>query len=268
MNVSCNGYLHDNNRPIRPLYVGTAARAHLPDSVHLWTPPVLDQGQSMACTGMAGAVMVDVAAHNMGKDFRASPRGLWTLARYSLFSPGEPLQNSGAHFRSIFDNAMRLGVIHEDDCPWDLSRLNEDIGFDATIAGQGQRLSVEGWYSLDETGDDRMIAIQSALAQGFAVGGAWRVTEQFCRLEKNIIMARFEIPDHGVDSVVYDDDIDTSPWAGNHAMTIVGYVTLEGQPWFKIQNSWGRSFGDGGFFWVHRDFVDEAWDLTVVRAIP
>jgi hypothetical protein len=81
MNVSCNGYLHDNNRPIRPLYVGTAARAHLPDSVHLWTPPVLDQGQSMACTGMAGAVMVDVAAHNMGKDFRASPRGLWTLAR-------------------------------------------------------------------------------------------------------------------------------------------------------------------------------------------
>jgi hypothetical protein len=27
MNVSCNGYAIDNNRPIRPLYVGTAIEA-------------------------------------------------------------------------------------------------------------------------------------------------------------------------------------------------------------------------------------------------
>jgi hypothetical protein len=267
MNVSCNGYAIDNNRPIRPLYVGTAAKAHLPDAVQLWTPPVLDQGQSMACTGMAGAVMVDVAAHKMGKDFRASPRGLWTLARYSLFSPGEPLQNSGAHFRSVFDNAMKFGVIHEDDCPWDLSRLNEDIGFDAAIAGQGQRLSVEGWYSLDETGDDRMIAIQSALAQGFAVGGAWRVTEQFCRLGDKSHFVQFR-DSHGSIGLVYNHESDTSPWAGNHALAIVGYEMVARRPWFKIQNSWGTSFGGGGFCWFTSDVVDEAWDLTVVRAIP
>lgn len=265
------GYHLDTSRPSRPFVTDVnAASAHLPQMASVFPfPPVLDQGASQACTGFAASVLLDVAARKQGKiGYRSSPRGLWTLGRYDIFGPGEPLQNSGAHFRAVFEQAMKFGAIREDECPWDLDRLNEDIGFDGLIAGQGERLRVEGWYGLEETGDRRMTDIMSAINQGYAVGGAWKVTKNFCELGNEEVFGRKWEDSHLPKEPLYKHHEDTSDWAGNHAMSLIAYVTIDWETYFLAQNSWGLGFGYQGRCLFHRDFVDEAWDLTVVRAVP
>jgi hypothetical protein len=255
------GYVLDNDRPMRPFFAGVPSRSSLPDRWRVWTPDALDQGSTQSCTGFAAKLMIDGTAHSTGKGFRASARGMYTVGRYALYGAGEPLVDKGAHFRSLFDEAMRFGVMHEADCPWDPARINEDPGFEAVIAGQGQKLSISGWYTLDEDGDDRMNAIRSALHQGFPVGGAWRIHKGFQKQWDDAF-------DRHSGHLFYIHQWDTGDYVGNHAMTIVGYDTIEGEEYFLMQNSWGPTFGDRGLFWAHRDWIDTAWDLTVVRVVP
>merc|ERR1719444_644137 len=39
---------------------------------------------------------------------------------------------------------------------------------------------------------------------------------------------------------------------GGHAVTLVGYGTLDGTPYWKIKNSWNEAWGDGGHFLIKR----------------
>ena len=47
----------------------------------------------------------------------------------------------------------------------------------------------------------------------------------------------------------------TSSTSGGHAMTIVGYDDKRGA--FKLLNSWGKSWGDGGYGWVDYDVMSK-----------
>merc|ERR1712046_277639 len=39
---------------------------------------------------------------------------------------------------------------------------------------------------------------------------------------------------------------------GGHAVTLVGYGTLDGTPYWKIKNSWNEDWGNGGHFLIAR----------------
>jgi cathepsin B len=41
-------------------------------------------------------------------------------------------------------------------------------------------------------------------------------------------------------------------YLGGHAVTLVGYGTLDGTPYWKIKNSWNEQWGDGGHFLIKR----------------
>ena len=256
------GYLIDPAPESRPMLAGAPPSFdNLPTSARVWTPDVMDQGSTQSCTGHAAKVMFDSAAVANGKDFRSSQMGMYKLGQYAIFGPDQPLQDLGAYFRSLFEQAQLFGVIHEDDCKWDPSKINDNLNFNAIINGQGQKLSVAGWYTLDDVGDLRVRSIMMALAQGYAVGGAWRVSRGFVN-ESAFGGDGFKIG-------VYDHEGDRTEWAGNHAMAIVGYdVEEKGEVYFRVQNSWGKGFVDKGFFWATREWIDEAWDLTVARIVP
>jgi len=44
----------------------------------------------------------------------------------------------------------------------------------------------------------------------------------------------------------------TGSFLGGHAVTLVGYGTLDGTPYWKIKNSWNEAWGDAGHFLIKR----------------
>jgi C1A family cysteine protease len=164
-----------------------------------------------------------------------------------MYSAGEPLQDSGAHFRALFDQAMNFGVLAESDCPWEPGHVNDDPGFDALVNGQTSLLRANNWHTVDSDGDARHQEVRAALSAGHGVGGAWAVKKGFTRCA----------------SAFYDLAADGSAFAGNHAMALVGYD----EDRYLLQNSWGNEFGLDGYVWVPLRFVEEAFDLSVVTLL-
>jgi C1A family cysteine protease len=48
----------------------------------------------------------------------------------------------------------------------------------------------------------------------------------------------------------------TGSYLGGHAISIVGYGTLNGEDYWKVKNSWNPTWGDKGYFLIARG-VDE-----------
>lgn len=250
------GYRIDDEPPCRPFLTGVPSPSSLPAMATTPYGIVLDQGNTQACTGFAAKVMLDAALASRGLPGSVSQRALYTQARYALFDANEPMQDMGAHFRAVFTKAMDFGIVPERLCPWDPSAINDSIGFEAVILAQGSLLHPRQWYTLDEEGDARILLVKSALSQGFPVGGAWRVMRGFHQNNPDLFLRKYGM-------TVYRHDHDAG-FTGNHAMAIVAYQTIDGEDFFLVQNSWGTGFADGGRFFVEREYVEAAWDLSVV----
>lgn len=54
--------------------------------------------------------------------------------------------------------------------------------------------------------------------------------------------------------------------AGGHAMCLIGYDDTKNGGSFRIVNSWGKDWGDGGYFWVsYADFIAFVSEAYVIR---
>lgn len=95
----------------------------------------------------------------------------------------------------------------------------------------------KSWYTIDAT----PTAIKNVLAG------------------HNVVIIVFEVlPDYdnmnATTNTVYDDD--TGDSRGGHANVIIGYNDTKGA--FRIINSWGTGWGDGGYGWIAYSFISNA----------
>lgn len=61
---------------------------------------------------------------------------------------------------------------------------------------------------------------------------------------------------------------DTDPTAGGHAMYISGYRTAtDGTYEFRVENSWGTGWADGGACWASTAWLLACWDLWPFPAV-
>jgi len=111
--------------------------------------------------------------------------------------------------------------------------VNEPPPFDLDVAG-GDALFT-GYYRIE---GDVAALMRLALASGHVPGLAMMVHESFLELGANVT-----------------HDVPEGNALGRHMVTVVGYEPGA----FRILNSWGTDWADGGFGWLSERFVASAF---------
>jgi hypothetical protein len=210
----------------------------LPSKVSLADPrvPVRSQGPFQSCVGYAITTALDLAYL---KDKRnvvdLSAEFVYYNARrgYTTYPT-----DVGTYIREGMRSVVKLG------CPparlWTADAgINRQPSWNAyRYAYQGKGL--RGYYRILR-GDTE--AVRKALAAGRPIVGGWKVDQAFLNGAGPTTVGEIR-----------------NDFIGGHAMVIDGYDRDK----FRLHNSWGTSWREGGKVWVTEGFVARGYDLWAV----
>lgn len=213
-------------------------------------PYVLDQGSTSSCVANAFAQALHMAEMRAGLQFV-------DVSRLYMYWHARKEHNgqwfdSGTYLRTCASGLRRFGACDSERWPWAtrFTRVNRRPSWNAMRFAHPRR---GGEYiAIHETGADRIRAVQVALRAGHDVAFGTRVGKSF-------------LPNRGpahIEPPPITEDI-----AGNHAMLIIGWAHRSGQLYFRVVNSWGRNWRDGGLCWLRADYIAAAYtrDLHVIH---
>lgn len=230
-----------------------ARRTDLPAAVSLekWAK-VVDQKSTSSCVGnaIAGAVYIAEQRSKHGSDYGYPSRMfLYWMARNRHDKP--PLTDDGTYIRGAFKALRTEGVCDESHWPFKVSRVNDQPRGYAPYAHADPRKDGE-YLSIAGGGSTRIDRIKSALADGYAVVFGTDLAKSFMSAAGS----------HVIDRPGSSDKI-----VGGHAMVIVGYMTYGDETLFRVLNSWGTRWRDGGMCWFTERYITwvKTGDFTIVR---
>jgi C1A family cysteine protease len=190
-------------------------------------PAVFDQGQLGSCTANALAALMEY--HTMTK----TAGSYETLSRLFIYFQeryieGTVNQDAGAYARDGFKSLQKIGVPAEKYWPYDIARFTEKPPQEAyDNAGQ---YKISEYHRVPS-----LTAYKASLAEGLPVAIGFKVYASFESAE----VARtgmVPMPQRG------------EKWLGGHEVLGVGYD--DNRKLVICMNSWGTSWGDGGFFYM------------------
>jgi hypothetical protein len=202
--------------------------------------PILNQGSEGACTGFGLATVAHYLLLRRTADadrVKVSSRMLYEMAKRYDEWPGE--NYSGSSARGAMKGWHKHGVCSEDLWPYDPA--NPDRRFTTERAGEATNRPLGAYYRVNHKD---LIAMHSAIA------------------EVGVLYATGFVHD-GWNNL---DDEGVIPFPGNrlggHAFAIVAYDDRG----FWIQNSWGPTWGNGGFALItYDDWLANSTDVWVAR---
>lgn len=216
-------------------------------------PEILNQGNEGACTGFALAAVANFLLHEQGSTRRVSPRMLYEMAwRYDEW-PGEWYEGSSA--RGAMKGWMRHGVAER--TRWG-DALQGTSHMTQTVIANAMKCPGGAYYRVKHR---QVRDMHAALAQM----GILYVTL--------MVHDGWQTPGPKLSSVSYAEGNKTKTLKlpvitrsgradSGHAVAIVGY-NAQG---FIIQNSWGETWGAGGFALLpYEDYMLHATDVWVVQ---
>ena len=216
--------------------------------------PVLDQGQTNACTGFALASVVHHLQHSAKrtqKDYRVSPFMLYSMARRYDEFPGDPNADTGSSLRGAMKAWYKHGACSD--------RLWTS---EAMPTAQVTKSSDDWWLD----------AVQRPLGAYYRVDTR-SVTDMHVALnEIGILYASavchsgwdegFANTSHTKDKYWIIPRRKASISDGGHAFAIVGY----NQDGFIVHNSWGTGWGTKGRAVLpYEDWLNHAMDCWVAQ---
>lgn len=223
-------------------YKFSAPRTRLPKTVDLRSKmsAVKNQGSLGSCTGHAvGAVLefLHPSRPNFSRLF---------LYYNGRAADGTVEEDAGAQIRSVVKGAAKLGACRETLVPYDVEKFTKKPS--ATAFKDALRSKI-GSYSRITS----LNAMRGALADGKPVVFGFMVYEGFEseEVEKTGVLA---LPKKGEECY------------GGHAVVAVGYD--DKKKIVIVRNSWGRSWGQRGYFTMPYDYVankelsDDFWTLS------
>lgn len=203
-----------------------------PASVDLRTfaTPVEDQGQLGSCTGNAIAEAIELVDKKKGKNLEISRLFIYYQER---LLEGTINYDNGAYIRDGIKACYTWGAPVESLWPYDITKFKTKPSQAAYT--DALKRKVTGYQRCTN-----FTAVKNALASGYPVIVGFDVYSSFYNIGSNGLMS---YPNTRLEAL-----------QGGHAVCIVGYndnyggVTGNGR--FICKNSWGSSWGNGGYFYM------------------
>ena len=222
------------------------------------SPSIFDQGSTSTCEGHASAACIAIECAASGAPLPWVP-SMVHLYRNALateratFPSGvnEPLSDDGTDCPAILAGLATYGVramvpLVDRYSDADPATVCDEPTIDEEIAGASNPLV--GAYDLPLADPHLVDTLESALAARIPVMIEAFVDSAYMQATADTV----------VDSCDPND-----PHGGGHAQAIVGVrIMPDGSPQFRVRNSWGTSWGDGGYVWVTPNFIRSAMRLT------
>jgi C1A family cysteine protease len=226
----------------------------LPPSVDLrpLCPPVYDQGQLGSCTGNGLAGVHEFA--QMKEAALDTSLEVFTPSRLFIYYNERKIEDtissdSGAQIHDGISVLANIGVCSEDDLPYNIKKFTT-APTDAQYASALENKAVTfGAVNQDET------TLKQMLASGFPVVFGFTVYESF---ESEEVASTGVVPMPGMFESVL----------GGHCVVLVGFSDEKSQ-WI-VRNSWGDSWGDGGYcYFPYSYLIDHqlASDMWAVESV-
>ena len=206
---------------------------------------ILDQGEEGACTGFGLAAAINLLnSKKRDVQFSASPRMLYEMAKKHDEWPGEDY--AGSSCRGAIRGWKNMGVCSEKNWPYKADKP-EELTIDRAYEARSNTLGA--YYRLRPEINDYHAALNEVgvIFVSANVHNGWFGPKTSKKTELAVIKP-------------------SRTTEGGHAFAIVGYDDRG----FIVQNSWGESWGSGGFaLWLYEDWLANISDGWVFRlAIP
>lgn len=221
------------------------SKADLPAAVDLtpYCPEVRHQGYIFSCVGWAtgyGALSIQRAILNNCTDKQVITRNAHSaLFLYNQIKPDDCDKGSRISDALSFLNTQGDCLARQFD--FDVNDCAKEP--DSSVSDQAKRYAIEDYLTLfgsKEKETEKVRRVKVALAKNKPVVIGMSVLRNFYELKN----AQYWHPSLG----------NTAP-AGGHALVVVGYDDRKEA--FRLMNSWGKNWGDGGYIWVkYKDFGD------------
>lgn len=205
---------------------------------------VRDQYESSACVGFT----IAGAAHARLKYLGYHPELFSPLVPYNGarqmegIYKGKSLPDDGSHPFLAFSFVRKHGLAHESVLPWEwltyYDRVQEEL--DVDVFQKASQFRISNFSRIDEDGEDRVDVVMRALASGHVVPLGMQVGREFNKYRKGLGPVGIEV----------------GPGLGGHMTFLVDYE--ENGEVFIGCNSWGRDYGDEGFYRIHKSKLTHA----------
>jgi hypothetical protein len=205
-----------------------------------------------SCTGHAVATMINTVFAQKAEAAKAapdrvSPYMLYFLARRYDEFPGE--EDAGSSLRGVLKGWWRHGVALDKEWPALGTHLDLD---DRNLVSSCKRRPLGSYYRVDA---QRLDDMQSAITELHAIVASAQIHDGWSNPQPE------RSPDGKTVNYVIRKTAASQP-IGGHAFALVGYNDIG----FLVQNSWGTSWGKGGFATLpYEDWLESAYDAWVAR---
>jgi C1A family cysteine protease len=242
--------------PLKAAVKSTPASADL----RAWCSPIEDQKSLGSCTAHAGVGMLEYYERRaFGSHIDASRLFLYKVTRSLLGWKGD----TGAHLRTTMKALAMTGAPPEQYWPYVMSKFDDEPS--AFLYALGDNYEALKYYRLDAAGSppaDVLNNVKTSLAAGLPSMFGFTVYTSIPPLGDG----KGEIPFPGSGDKV----------AGGHAVLAVGYDDAKKIGTSKgallIRNSWGVTWGAGGYGWLPYDYVlrglaNDFWAMVRARYV-
>jgi len=215
-------------------------------------PPVYDQGEMGSCTAnsLVAAIHFDMLNKRSKSGHTFMPSRLF-LYYNERAAEGTVEQDSGANIRDGIKSLKSQGICRETAWQYlesNLYKKPEECCYKQALNCQSLTYKAVNGQSKNE--------VVAALVMGYPICFGMLVFES---LESEAVAK----------TGVYNPDTEREQCLGGHAVQIVGYDLIHDE--YKIRNSWGQSWGDGGYFTApaslinNREYCSDFWIIETVE---